>query len=105
MWTVNEFKEQMERKVFGTYIVRIILKYDYEVNFREITTIATITPDKIEWLDDWNEGEDCVFVLGYIWIDDIYRIAHALIDFKLSGNIDNEFSKAIKTAKEFLGIQ
>lgn len=105
MWTYSEFMKQIEGKISGDYIVRIILKYDHEVNFREITTVMTITPDKIEWLDDWNEGEQCVFVLGYIWIEDIYRIAHALIDFKLSENIDRGYLMAIKTAKEFLGIQ
>lgn len=105
MWTFNEFMEQIEGRIYGDYIVRIILKYDHEENFREITTVMTITPTQIEWLDDWNEGEQCVFVLGYIWVEDIYRIAHALIDLKLSGNIEKGVPMAIKTAKEFLGIQ
>lgn len=104
MWTFEEFMGQIKDRIYGDYVVRIMLKYDYEEQYREITTIMTIRPDdQIEWLDDWNEGEKCVFILGYIWIEDIYSIAVALIDLKLSGNTDKGYPRAIKSAKEYLG--
>ena len=56
------------------YIVRLKYKYDWEKEY-------TIENEYLEydsnndcwvWLNDWNEGQTDVEVLGYIDIDDIY---------------------------------
>lgn len=54
----------------GTYVVEIRYGYgDYKTKTR---TILDIGADEQEWLDDWWEGQDCIYISGVKDIDSVY---------------------------------
>ena len=66
--------DQIEEKFtleYGTYIVDLNYKYDFETNYRETYEIMTYTPDCVEWDNDWWEGEQDIIVQGILPIDEL----------------------------------
>ena len=71
--TINEMFDELENKVRDTYIVTLKYKYDFEEKYTienhilEYDSIA----DSYVWLNDWNEGQTDVEVLGYMLLGDV----------------------------------
>ena len=65
--------DELENKVRDTYIVTLKYKYDFEEKYTienhilEYDSIA----DSYVWLNDWNEGQTDVEVLGYMLLGDV----------------------------------
>ena len=57
----------------GDLIVHLYYKYEHEKIFTDSMEILTYNGDLAtwEWLHDWNEGQQEVYVSSYIFIDDI----------------------------------
>ena len=58
---------------YGTYIVEIMYKYDYETDYRFTREVLQYNGsyDCYEYLNDWNEGETDCWVRGVVDIDDV----------------------------------
>ena len=69
--TGEEFYKYISELPLGEYIVLIYLKYKDEKTWRHSNEILTLTEDYIEWLDDWDEGEEEVYFEGCMPIDEI----------------------------------
>lgn len=66
--------DQIEEKYtleYGTYIVDIDYKYDFETNYQGSYEIMEFTPDRVEWFNDWNEGQQDIIVQGILPIDEL----------------------------------
>ena len=55
------------------YIVKLKYRYSFEERYTIENQILEYDGSKDEyvWLDDWNEGQDDVEVLGYIAVQDV----------------------------------
>ena len=55
------------------YIVKLMYKYSFETKYTIENQILEYDGSENEyvWLDDWNEGQDDVKVLGYIAVQDV----------------------------------
>lgn len=72
--TLEEFYEKAEKSNYSTFIVEMILKYDYEPDFGSCTLIyeKIDSEENIwEWNTDWDEGEDEVWIIGAAALDKI----------------------------------
>lgn len=57
---------------YGTYIVRLKYKYDYETEYTISNEVLDFSYDMgYIWLNDWYEGQHTVEVVAFINIDDI----------------------------------
>lgn len=66
--------EQIEEKyvvMYGTYIVHIWYKYDFECAYTNDYEIMEFTPDGYVWFNDWCEGQTDISVRGILPIDEI----------------------------------
>lgn len=75
MISFEEFKNKIDSDSYVTdYIVRIRRKYEHEPKFRETNEILLWSCEDSEyhWLNDWHEGEECVEIVGYIAVEDVY---------------------------------
>lgn len=74
--TINEMFDELENKVRDTYIVTLKYKYDFEEKYTIENHILEYDcmSDSYVWLNDWNEGQTDVEVLGYILLDDVDTI-------------------------------
>lgn len=71
--TIDEMFDELENKVRDTYIVTLKYKYDFEENYtieNHILEYDSVV-DSYVWLNDWNEGQNDVEVLGYMLLGDV----------------------------------
>ena len=69
---LNEFFEMIENEQ-ENYIVRLGYKYCWEEDFtvsNELLEWEYDTRDYV-WLNDWYEGQDFVYVIGFIKVSDV----------------------------------
>ena len=59
---------------FGTYIVTLKYKYDWEEKYTIENQVVDITPEYVTWLEDWYEGQKDVEILGFIPLEKIETI-------------------------------
>lgn len=76
--TLDEFFQKLKESnaVHQDYIVKLKYKYDYEDKYTIRNEILEYDPDAnllgdYIWLNDWNEGQTDVTVLGYIGVQDV----------------------------------
>ena len=70
--TLDEFYKLMDDMPYDDYIVRIKLKYAWEEDYHYINTLYLLDDEfQYCWNDDWNEGQECVEVLGIIAVDTV----------------------------------
>lgn len=58
---------------YETYIVRLAYKYDFEVVYN-ISNEILEWDDSLHsyvWLNDWDEGQTDVYILGFIKVSDV----------------------------------
>ncbi len=67
--TLEEFIAKWPLEPWKTYIIRIAYKYSDEINYTVSNEVASTTENMIEWLNDWNEGQQDIIVLGWCDID------------------------------------
>jgi hypothetical protein len=65
----NDFLNKLDDMMLGEYIVEVHYKYSYEDAFTVSNEILTIEADGITWLNDWWEGQEDVFIGGFIRVD------------------------------------
>lgn len=55
------------------YIVRLAYKHDFEKEYTISNEVLECCPsdDEYVWLNDWNEGETDVYVIGFIKVSDV----------------------------------
>ena len=71
--TIDEMFNELENKARDTYIVTLKYKYEFEENYtieNQILEYDSIT-DSYVWLNDWNERQTDVEVLGYMILGDV----------------------------------
>ena len=69
--TLDEFFKEIEDD-FGDFIVKLKYKGDHEKTYRTSNEILSYDDTYgFCWLNDWNEGETDVEVVGYINVDDV----------------------------------
>ena len=71
--TIDELFDELENKVRDTYIVTLKYKYEFEENYvveNQILEYDSVV-DSYVWLNDWNEGQTDVEVLGYMLLGDV----------------------------------
>lgn len=71
--TIDEMFNKLDNKVRDTYIVTLKYKYDFEENYtieNNILEYDSMT-DSYVWLNDWDEGQTDVEVLGYMILSDV----------------------------------
>lgn len=74
MITLEQFNELLKTMPYGNKVVRLCYKYDYEDIFtvsNELLLFDINYPNYYCWENDWNEGQQTVFVIGSIDIDNI----------------------------------
>lgn len=71
--TLDEFFKYLSKLPIRKYLVDIRYKYDHEKEWERDNEVLEYDwdLDDYAWLNDWNEGQQCVEVLGCIAIDDI----------------------------------
>lgn len=67
----KEFSILLEKLPFQDYVVCIQLKYPWEKCYRITHEILEADNDHYVWLNDWDEGETDVTIMGFIPVDDI----------------------------------
>lgn len=71
---LNQFFEMLDAYDFlrTDYVVRLRYKYDWEKNYTTSNEYLQYdSRDEWVWLNDWNEGQTDVEVLGYIALDEV----------------------------------
>jgi len=71
--TIAELFNELEYKARDTYIVTLKYKYEFEENYTIENLILEYDSkdDSYVWLDDWNEGQTDIEVLGYMPLSDV----------------------------------
>lgn len=73
--TLDELFEILNKPttIHQDYIVKLMYKYSFETKYTIENQILEYDGSENEyvWLDDWNEGQDDVKVLGYIAVQDV----------------------------------
>ena len=71
--TIEQFFEYMKENNLFEVIVNIRYKYSYENNYTYSNEYLCyhFEHDTFEWLNDWDEGQKDVEILGYISVDSI----------------------------------
>ena len=62
------YKDRFE---YGVYIAHIKYKYHFENEFINSYEVFSYSPMGITWLDDWDEGQDVIVVLGVLNIEEL----------------------------------
>lgn len=55
----------------GEMIVKINYKYDFEKKYTEENEHMEWDGTDIIWLNDWDEGQEDVIIIGYTWVDEV----------------------------------
>lgn len=69
--TLEEFDRELEKRPIEPLIVRLKWKYKWEKEYTYSNEILDYEDDHYVWLNDWDEGQDEVYVVGFIPIADI----------------------------------
>lgn len=72
--TLEEFYKMVEDKeIYGDLIVRLAYKYDYEEKYEVSNEVGCYNhqADCFDWFNDWDEGQQDVYVLGFIKVDNV----------------------------------
>lgn len=73
--TLDELFEILNKSttIHQDYIVKLKYRYSFEEQYTIENQILEYDGSENEyiWLDDWNEGQDDVEVLGYIAVQDV----------------------------------
>ena len=70
--SLKEFFEYLERQTIGIKIVSMRYKYSFETEWTYDNEILDVNSElEYEWLNDWNEGQQCVEILGCIDLGDV----------------------------------
>ena len=71
--TLKDFFDKLNDLPIQKYLVDMRYKYDHEDKWERRNEILEYDwdVDDYAWLNDWDEGQQCVEVLGFIAIDDI----------------------------------
>lgn len=71
--TIDETFNELKDKARDTFIVTLKYKYDFEKNYTIENHILEYDSmsDSYVWLNDWNEGQTDVEVLGYMPLGDV----------------------------------
>ena len=70
--SLKEFFEYLERQTIHTKIVYMRYKYSFETEWTYDNEILDVNSElEYEWLNDWDEGQQCVEILGCIDLDDV----------------------------------
>ena len=70
--TLNRFFEKIENEP-DDYVVKLAYKYNWEKDYtisNEIIEWEYSSSDYV-WLNDWNEGYDFIYVVGFIKVSDV----------------------------------
>ena len=76
--TLDEFFKMLENDVYEDKIVRLAYKYDFEKEYTYSNEILECENGHYYWLNDWDEGQTDIKVIGYLNISN-YKIAKILI--------------------------
>ena len=81
------FKHLRQQPTRKNYIVRLAYKYNYERNFHFDNFFLMWDPrlDDWVWLDDWNEGQEYVFVVACVALEHVFV---DYLDTDMRGNTD-----------------
>lgn len=74
MITLEQFDELLKKMPYSDKVVRLCYKYDFEKTFtvsNELLLFDVNSPTYYCWETDWYEGQQTVFVIGSIDIDNI----------------------------------
>ena len=71
--TIDYFLENIAEEC-EDYLVKIKLKYDHETAFRYLVTTCIYDFDLHAWIwgDDFNEGEQEIYIIDYISFEDVF---------------------------------
>lgn len=70
--TLEAMFEKLDACDYATdYIVRLKYKYDWENQYEYSNEVLESYDGRYVWLNDWNEGQKDVEVLGFVAIEDI----------------------------------
>lgn len=70
--TLIEFYKRIEGQPVEDLIVKLKYKYSHEKEWNYSYEILTrSSPTSSEWLNDWDEGQEEVFVLGWLPVDKV----------------------------------
>lgn len=71
--TLEQFFKKLDTLPRNDYIVLLAYKYDWEKEYMVSNEILEYygTRDEYVWLNDWNEGQQDVKVLGFINVDEV----------------------------------
>ena len=72
--TLEDFFDLLEQEhCWNDLIVRIAYKYDHEKEYTITNEILThdYPTDTYIWENDWDEGQQDVYVLGFVKVEDI----------------------------------
>ena len=72
--TLEDFFDLLEQEhCWNDLIVRVAYKYDHEKEYTITNEILThdYPTDTYIWENDWNEGQQDVYILGFIKVEDI----------------------------------
>lgn len=64
--TLADFTTEIYSKPMETYIVALKYKYDFEKEYTIENQVLDVEENRFIWLEDWDEGQIDVEVLGYI---------------------------------------
>lgn len=61
-----EFFNYFDKVIPGDYIIWLKYKYSFETEYIYTKEILTHCVDHFEWLNDWNEGQEDIIILGFV---------------------------------------
>ena len=72
-YTVLDTPIYHDNTMYDDLIVCIRYKYNHEIDYTEQNEILTHewNPDQWVWLNDWNEGQQQVYVVGWIGLSEL----------------------------------
>lgn len=71
MDTYNYITHQLSKLPCDEYLVRIASRQTQYDRIETHNEIFEVTPDIYAWYDDWYEGDEYVYLIGYIPISEI----------------------------------
>lgn len=65
--SLDEFFDKLKKAdLYDEFLVKLAYKHSFEKDYRISIECLSFGTDCICWLNDWNEGEDDVRVLGFV---------------------------------------
>lgn len=74
---IDKFEEVMDidHGFLGDYIVTILLRHSCKEPYEELNELLHIGLEETYWQNDWYEGEEDVWVIGMIDVDDVETLS------------------------------